>query len=200
MNIILLAAGSSRRMGKINKLLININGKALVCHSALNALDYLQSLEEPSNLIIVTGYRNQSTLKALRPCIDLLEKTKAPIKLIIVKNPNYKAGQFSSVKTGVAQLQNEDFFIMLADLPKIQKEHYLAIQEQFTDCDVVRPSFNGQPGHPVLLSSKLITPILNAEDSDKVSNIICKFKVKNHKIPDDAIVKDIDTPLALSTL
>ena len=194
MNIVMLAAGLSKRMGKINKLLLPYEDSTMVNHCAMTALEYLASLNEKSGLIVVTGYRRQSTEKALNPCKDFIEKTNAPIELIIVNNPLYKDGQFSSTKTGVSQVpDNENFFIALADMPRIKADHYNQIASLLEEHDAVRPFVNSQPGHPVYLSARLKDAILKAPVTSKVSDILKKFDTLEHEMDDTGITYDIDT-------
>ena len=101
----LLAAGSSQRMGKINKLLFEIKGVPMVRKIAIEMLK--------SNLdscFVVTGYESERVAKALK---DL------PIK--IIKNHQWKDGQGSSVSKVATKLNNDsaDLMIMLGDLSLI---------------------------------------------------------------------------------
>ena len=72
MDIVMLAAGTSSRMGKTNKMILPYKGIPLVTYCCLRALEFLQghSLEsgESCRLIVVTGYRRPSVNKALEPC------------------------------------------------------------------------------------------------------------------------------------
>lgn len=194
MNIVLLAAGLSQRMGKVNKLLLPYEDGTMVNHCAMTALKYLETLKEKSHLIIVTGYRRQSTEKALKPCKDFIEKTDAPIELIIVNNPDYRKGQFSSTQVGISQVgDNENFFISLADMPLIKKEHYIKIANQLKTHDAVRPFVKSQPGHPVYFNARVKDAILNAAVTSKVSDILKNFDTLEYKMNDLGIIRDVDT-------
>lgn len=201
MNIILLAAGLSKRMGKTNKMLIPVNGIAMVCHSAMNALKFLESANSESTLIVVTGYRHTSVEKALKPCRLFIENTKAPIQMVVVHNPDYAKGQFTSTKAGVRQVNdNEDFFICPADMPFITDEHYKMITSFLKEHDAVRPVVDGIPGHPVLLKSKMKKVILSAKNNGKVSDLLKKYDVFELATDDKALSTDIDTQNDVSCL
>lgn len=194
MDIVLLAAGTSSRMGKVNKLLIPIEGKAMVTKTCLTALEYLSSLDEKSRLIVVTGYKHFSTVKALRPCIEFIEKTSSPVELVIVRNTNYLSGQFSSAKTGIKEVQeNSDFFIQLADMPFVTKDHYIQISSYLENHDCVRPFVNEIPAHPVLLSSKLKEIILKKPNNYSVNKVLNSVDVIKPVFTDQNMIKDIDT-------
>ena len=51
--VVLLAAGLSKRMGGINKLLTPVNGKPLILYSVENALSYR------SSVYVVTGHERE---------------------------------------------------------------------------------------------------------------------------------------------
>lgn len=197
MNVILLAAGQSKRMGKINKLLLPLNGTTLVANSAMQALQFLENTNESSNLIVVTGYRHFATEKALKPCKDYIEKTNGKISMTIVYNKDFRKGQFTSVKTGVRQLnENEDFFITLSDLPKINHMHYKQLFDKQNN-NIVRPVVNNIPGHPVLLTANMKQRILKAKTNSRVSNLLKTEEVFVYKTTDPAFITDIDTPQSL---
>ncbi len=202
MDIVMLAAGSSSRMGETNKLLLPYNGMPMVAHSCLEALRFLEeqanATDTPCRLIVVTGYRRQSAEKALEPCKSFIEETKARLEMLIVNNPNYRSGQFGSTKVGVAQISEGPFFISLADMPFITAAHYQRLVPLLQDHDAVRPfSIKEQdrmPGHPVLHAFKLKEMILNQPDDCSVSRILKSCDVFEPAFDDDSWSKDIDTP------
>ena len=198
MDIVMLAAGTSSRMGKVNKMLLDIDGRPMVCASCIKALEYLESLDEKSSLIVVTGYRSTAVLKALKPCMSFIKKTDRKLGLKIIKNSLYRDGQFSSVKTGLAEVEDgKNFFISLADMPRVDCRNYEALANELGSYDVVRPFFENQPGHPVLFSAKMKPLILAKDNSWSVSRILktCveKDKIKELPVSDSSWVFDIDT-------
>ncbi len=199
MDIVMLAAGLSKRMGKTNKLLIPYNNNTMVCHSAMTALKYLETLNSNCRMIIVTGYRSSSTEKALKPCRLFIENTKAPIELIVIKNPDYRNGQFTSTKVGVSQVKDgENFFICLADMPLINAEHYKTTSGYLKNHDAVRPVVNKIPGHPVYLASRMKKIILSAKSINSVSEILGKYDLFEYETDDNALIADIDTQSDIS--
>lgn len=193
MDIVLLCAGTSSRMGKTNKLLLEVNKTTMVANSAMQALKYLETLNESSTLIVVTGHQRFSIEKALKECKNYVAHSTRQLSMVIVYNPNYKDGQFTSVQTGVKQVKtNSNFFITLADLPDISATHYA--QLQLNGADAARPYCNNIPGHPVLLSSILKEKILKARKNSKVSNILQTCVINKVEVNDMSCVHDIDTP------
>jgi len=205
MDIVMLAAGTSSRMGKVNKMLLPYNGMPMVAHCCLGALRFLErySLENNGSctLIVVTGYRRQSVEKALLPCKQFVEKTDAPVKMLIVNNPGYRNGQFSSTKKGVAEVsEGSPFFISLADMPLIKPDHYAALVPLLMGHDAVRPFCRTEdekeedkvPGHPVLHAYRLKDILIKCPDTWTVSKILKSHDVIEPSFDDTSWTQDID--------
>ena len=205
MDIVMLAAGTSSRMGKTNKMLLPYNNMSLVAHCCLQALCFLQKQNEESSLIVVTGYRRRSVEKALEPCKQFIERTDAPIQMLIVNNPNYRKGQFSSTKVGVSQVMDgRAFFISLADMPLITEKHYETLSPLIGDNDAVRPFCKTEdglvPGHPVLHAPWLKEKIASCPVDFSVSRILKSCKVSQPEFDDPSWALDIDEASDYSAL
>ena len=203
MDIIMLAAGTSSRMGRENKMLLPYNGVPLVTHCCLQALQFLADFSVSNNetctLIVVTGYRRRSIEKALTPCKLFVEETDAPIRMLIVNNPDYRNGQFSSTKVGVREVsEGSAFFISLADMPLITAEHYRKLVPMLPGHDAVRPFFKNNedrvPGHPVLHAFGLKDKIIQCPDNRTVSSILKSADVFEPSFDDSSWSQDIDLP------
>ena len=201
MDIVMLAAGTSSRMGKTNKMLLPYRGMPLVTFCCLQALEFLESFSTENGvscrLIVVTGYRRRSVEKALQPCRLFIENTSAGLSMLVVDNPDYRKGQFSSTKTGVAQVDdNSDFFISLADMPQVRPEHYHTLVPLLGNHDAVRPytvkEKDRVPGHPVLHAYSLKETILKCPDDWTVSRILKDRDVFEPSFEDSSWSKDID--------
>ena len=202
MDVVMLAAGTSSRMGRTNKMLLPYNGMSMVCHCCLQALKFLQNYSdktgEKCTLIVVTGYRSASVQKALQPCKAFIEKTDARLEMLIIENKDYRKGQFSSAKTGVAQVQESSaFFISLADMPLVRADNYEVLVPLLEDHDAVRPfclqDGNSIPGHPVLHAYRLKDIITKCPDDWTVSRILKKADVIEKLFNDSAFFRDIDS-------
>lgn len=205
MTIIMLAAGTSSRMGSKNKMLLPYRESPMVTHCCMQALDFLSSYSRRTDtacrLIVVTGYRRQSVEKALKPCKTFIEATDARLEMLIVKNPDYRNGQFSSAKTGVRQTEDCDlFFISLADMPLITAGHYERLVPLLSGHDAVRPFYEKDgkriPGHPVLHAPGLKEVILKYPDNCSVSSILRSFDVDEPSFDDSSWSTDIDDDAA----
>ncbi|MBR2282380.1 MAG: nucleotidyltransferase family protein [Spirochaetales bacterium] len=200
MDIVMLAAGSSTRMGETNKLLLEYRGLPMVAYSCLEALRFLEhhagQNDENCRLIVVTGYRRQSTEKALGTCRSFLEGTGSRLEMLVVNNPDYRNGQFSSTKVGVSQVNDGPFFISLADMPLVTAAHYETLAPLLAGHDAVRPfsTKDGDrvPGHPVLHAPRLKEKILKCSDDCSVSKILRSCDVYEPSFDDDSWSRDID--------
>ena len=201
MDIIMLAAGTSSRMGKENKMLLPYNGIPMVTHCCMQALTFLEQYSVENNesctLIVVTGYRRRSVEKALENCRLFVEKTDAPIRLLIVNNADYRRGQFSSTKVGAAEVsEGSPFFIALADMPLITAEHYCRLVPLLGNHDAVRPFYENKedkvPGHPVLHPYSFKSRIIQCPDSWTVSRILKSADVIEPSFDDPSWARDID--------
>ena len=75
-NVVLLAAGLSKRMGGINKLLTPVNGKPLILYSVENALSY------SSSVYVVSGNEREK-----------VENILSSYPVNIIYNQSYHEGQ-----------------------------------------------------------------------------------------------------------
>lgn len=178
MQNILLAAGlGSRSDGK--KLLLPYRGTSIVAN-AVSA-----SLEAGLFTIVVTGFR----------AAEVEEQLKALVcpSLLIVHNPDFMLGQGSSTQIGARHLLEDDsFFISLADMPLIAKSHYHWIAQN-AHMDVVRPSFQGRFGHPVLLGPAFRQIILDEKLPFTMRSLLSRYPTQRLEAEDAAYTTDIDT-------
>jgi len=143
---IILAAGQSKRFGRENKLLSSYKGTRLIDH-CLNTI----LATKFNDRILVTGHE---ALK-IEPMVKNL-----PIRAVF--NSNYLNGMGASLAVGVDALKPscEAFMVFLADMPDISPNlcnRLLEVHAGTSDGhSIVRPTYRGQPGHPVLFSAKHI--------------------------------------------
>lgn len=157
---IILAGGCSTR-AQLNKLLLEINKRALICH----AIDTMRPFVE--HMIVVTGhYHNE-----LEPVL-----TKENVE--IAYNKNYQSGMFSSILTGVNRANDEDILLLPGDIPNVSKKTYQALLSAKGSIRI--PTYLGQDGHPLFLEKRLVSS-LKKEPSDSNMHIFLD-KHENEKI------------------
>ncbi|MEO1434251.1 MAG: nucleotidyltransferase family protein [Bacteroidota bacterium] len=142
---IVLAAGSSSRMGDRNKLLLPIEGEALVSRvvgvllqSAIHQVGVVLGHQSEEVAAALTGHR-----------VDLLY------------NGAYPSGMASSIVKGVGYLPEgtEGFFIVQGDMPNLDVDlintsmtTFLSLKRDGQQA-IVAPAYQGKWGNPVLFDA-----------------------------------------------
>tara|TARA_B100000700_G_scaffold325448_1_gene434195 strand:- start:9240 stop:10901 length:1662 start_codon:yes stop_codon:yes gene_type:complete len=187
---IILAGGQSRRMGKINKLQENINGKPMVSHTVDTVIE-----AGIKPIIVVTGYDSSAIKKLL--------KDK---KVTFVHNASYDNGVSTSLKTGIRALPNgiDGVIIILADMPDIKEEVYYELIDKFDPDNgklIGVPTSKGKRGNPVLWGSKFFPYILEVSGDVGARHLIGEFSDYVYEIEcNQSVITDIDTPIALEKI
>jgi len=149
---ILLAAGESTRMQPHFKPLLKW-GKRTVIGECVHQLRASQL----ADIFVVLGHREAE----IRPRL-----AGAAVQFAI--NENYQKGMFSSIKTGLAALgpNTDAVLIALVDQPMIEAALINQLIEAYGDGEkgIVIPTYNGKPGHPIIISAKYIDDILQFDD------------------------------------
>ena len=205
MTIIMLAAGTSSRMGEHNKMLLPYKGAPMVAHCCLQALKYLETLKgTAANIIVATGYMRNQVETALQFCKEYA--TSKNINFTFAYNENYEKGQYSSTVCAVSRVKDgEDFFINLSDMPFLLPENYSTLAPLLAGYDAVRPfaldkEGEKKPGHPVLLSSKLKKAILQNPELGSVNCLLKNYKVHECLFEGSSWIFDVDNPQAYASL
>ena len=181
---VLLAAGRSERMGRNNKLLLNVDGIPLVRKSAINILN-----SNVTSMTVVTGFDENKIVNAL-----------SGLNVNFVKNINFREGLSSSLKAGLANITPTPsaVIICLADMPKIQPEHVNQLIENFNPLkgwEICIPTNNGKRGNPVLIGSRFFPYIFETNGDFGAKQIMKQHsdKIVEVEIGTSDIHFDIDT-------
>ncbi len=110
----------------------------------------------------------------------------------LVRAKGWRRGMDVSVRSALDRIQSNRFFIVAADMPMITRDDYLKLAD-FNGADVIRPTFAGKPGHPVLLDKSVSGYIRNSPQGIPIKHVLEKipklFVPWNH----DGVIRDIDT-------
>ena len=181
---VLLAAGRSERMGRNNKLLLNVDGIPLVRKSAINILN-----SNVASMTVVTGFDENKIVNAL-----------SGLNVNFVKNINFREGLSSSLKAGLANITPTPsaVIICLADMPKIQPEHINQLIENFDPLkgwEICIPTNNGKRGNPVLIGSRFFPYIFETSGDFGAKQVMKQHsdKIVEVEIGTSDIHFDIDT-------
>jgi molybdenum cofactor cytidylyltransferase len=184
LSAIVLAAGSSQRMGNMNKLLLTCKGKTIIETTLENIL--AAQVEE---VIVVTGYE--------------AEKVKDVIKnlpVTIIYNKDHAKGMTTSIQSGIERAKESGYMICLADMFMITREEYgilkKAFEKNFSSNPkyIYVPRYNNEKGNPVIFSPYYKDAILEHKEMEG-----CKVIVQTNKenifwvdMPGDNVLQDLD--------
>ncbi len=182
---IVLAAGSSRRMGR-NKLLLPYRGKPLLTYVVGNILT-----AKVGPVIVVTGYE-----------APLIGETLKGLPVKIVHNPRYETGMTGSIQTGITHADGEGYMICLSDMALIAPEEYTLLKKAFDKqhrrdkACIIQPTYDNQVGNPVTFSAFWRQAILEHPDPEG-----CKDIVRSHpdniyrlEMNSSSVLQDLDWP------
>jgi len=181
---VVLAAGTSRRMGEANKLLLSVDGKPLLQQS----IDTLTAVGV-TQLIVVLGHQREALLEK----IDFKDA-------ISVFNSQFQDGQMSSVNCGLNAVDGKQdaCMICLGDQPMIRAHHIQQLLQAFSERGerhIIVPEYDGQRGNPVLISEEVRLRVLADEQNPGCKRFIDANPtlVERLKVSDPAFVTDLDT-------
>ncbi|RMD47877.1 MAG: 4-diphosphocytidyl-2C-methyl-D-erythritol kinase [Alphaproteobacteria bacterium] len=190
-DLILLAAGASRRMGGQDKLLREVAGEPLL-RRQLRRL----AAAPVARVIVVLRPGDEARRAAIA---DLLGG-----RVQAVEAPDWAEGMAASIRAGMRALSpgSPAVVIALADMPEIGPEHVRALVEAFDPeegreiCRAV--TAGGRPGHPVLFGRRFFESLMALSGDEGARAVIRahpEFLVEV-PTPGEGAAVDLDTPEA----
>nr|WP_299558866.1 nucleotidyltransferase family protein [uncultured Sulfitobacter sp.] len=186
--ILILAAGSARRMQGRDKLLEDVDGTALLRRTVQNALAVTQAP------VFVT----------LPPCPHPRAGAIADLNARIVEVPDAASGMNASIAAGLGALPATAHAVMivLADMPDLTRADLRRVLDAVdlnTDSKIWRATTaTGEPGHPIVFRSD-IWPHLRALRGDTGARDIVR-QLRSQTVwvplPGNHARTDLDTPEA----
>jgi molybdenum cofactor cytidylyltransferase len=178
---VVLAAGSSTRMGTVKQLL-PLDSRPLLEH----VLDNVRQ-SPVGEIILVLGH----AVDAIRQKLELRD-------VKVVFNGNYREGMGSSLKLGLSSVdsRSEAALIVLADQPFVRAATFdrLFAEHARTKAQIVIPTYRGFRGNPVLLDRSVFSEVMGL-----TGDIGCRAIFGDHlegivKLPvdDPGILLDLD--------
>ncbi len=183
-NAIILAAGQSKRMGKLKPLLRFKKDKTF-----LDQIISVLKLSVLDRITVVLGAEAETIKKS----VDLSGTN-------IVINENYQKGQLSSLVTAIMDTpeETEAILVCLVDAPFITKEVVNKIINKFkeTNSPIIIPVFNSQRGHPTLFARSLFNELLNAPQDQGARYVLYsnEEKILELQTRESGVRIGIDTP------
>lgn len=187
---LILAAGRSRRMGPLNKVLAEVDGTPMVI-AAIRS--FREAGVDP--VLVVTGHE-----------ADEIEAALAGAPVEVVRNPRYEDGMGTSVAEGVAALEEivDGVLIGLADMPRVSADTVRRLLQAFEaaapgDASVWVPVHRGKRGNPVLWSAFFFPELETLAGDIGGRALLSDHAEAVHEVPvdDPGVLLDVDTRDAL---
>jgi molybdenum cofactor cytidylyltransferase len=182
---VILAAGSSTRMGQ-DKALLPWQGETFLS----SAIRLLQPL---TDLVIVVAGENEDNLA---PIVNAQAA-------FLVRNPSPEQGQFSSLKRGLEEVLNrgrDAAIVTLVDRPAPNPQTVEQLKDEFLKTDdpiwAVVPEFGGKHGHPIVIGREMMEAFLRAPAGSNARDV--EHALQNHiryiTVADPYVSINVDTP------
>ena len=188
---LVLAAGQSSRMGKQNKLLLEINDKSMLEH-VVTALKPI----ELDSITVVTGHESKK-----------VEAVLENEEVNFVHNPDYASGISTSLIRGLESLDEDvsAVLVCLGDMPLIRTEQLREIVHAFNPVEgreICVPTYKGKRGNPVLWSSRFFSEMKESKGDTGARRLLSEYEELVCEVPvkDSAVLVDFDTQQALTEL
>ena len=177
---VITAAGMSSRMGDF-KPLLNIGSMSIVKR-------IVATLRQAGadSIAMVTGFNAEA-----------LEHHLAGSGIVFLRNPDYESTHmFDSARIGLTYLADKCDRILFTpvDIPLFTAATVSALLD--SGAELACPVFDGQTGHPLLMSDKVARKILTDSGEGGMQGAITRCGVDMLEIPvdDEGILHDADTP------
>jgi len=180
----ILAAGSSKRMGDLNKLLLLVDNKPIiysVCKTVMAT--------NIDQIILITGHQNIQIEKAIPNEISN-----------VVYNQNWEHGIMSSIYAGMSKLDKDidGNMIVLGDMPLITVDTINLLIDEFYKCNgnhIVYPIYNARQANPVIFPKKYFSEILTSQGDKGCKKVLKKYPgdAVGVRIDSDEVIVDCDT-------
>ncbi len=186
---IVLAAGQSSRMGS-NKLLADLLGEPMIAAT-------VKAIQPAADAIIVVTGRDADRITAALE--GLLVDT--------IHNPDFAHGLSTSLKRGIEALpQDADAaLIALGDMPLVDAPAISRLIAAFNPGEhrsIAVPVHKSQRGNPVLWGRQHFEALKSLTGDKGARGLLDQYadEVVEVEMPDDAVLKDADTPEALAAM
>lgn len=181
---VVLAAGAGMRFGGL-KQLAELDGRPLLGHVLAAASE--GGLDK---LVVVLGADSESVVAG----VDL-----HGAETIVCRS--WAEGQSASLACGLAAVADADAaVVLLGDQPRVSAEAIRRVLGARGGTEAVRATYQGRPGHPVLLEQSLFERLRDVTGDAGARNLLLSVGVRPVACEDLGGGEDVDTPADLEAL
>ncbi|MEX8546692.1 MAG: NTP transferase domain-containing protein [Mucilaginibacter sp.] len=185
--VVILAGGSSSRLGK-PKQLLHYQNETLIKHAVKTALSV-----SPKAVVVVSGFLHE----------ELVGEVESNELVQLIHNPNWQQGMGSSIRAGINALGQHPGFskidaalILLCDQPLINAQHLQRLLAQFSADKrsmIVATGYAETQGVPAIFDRSLF-PVLQNLPPEKGARWLFKAHQNNVAVvPFEGAAIDVDT-------
>ena len=181
---VILAAGSSSRMGQ-SKQLLKIKSESLLRRTIKTVVD-----SDVDQVVVVLGSNQQTHQKEI---VDL------PIQIIY--NEKWEKGMGSSIKSGVKFVKDnfqrcESILFAVCDQPRLTADHLKKIIQAFhsENKSIIASHYSNSPCVPALFDRSMFEKLLKIDDQHGAKKIIQDYSKSAHLLDFPGGEVDLDTP------
>jgi molybdenum cofactor cytidylyltransferase len=182
---LVLAAGRSRRMAPLNKLLVTDKAGVPMILRVVDQV--LASRARP--VIVVTGHERERVEEAL-----------AGRPVIFAHADDYAEGLSASLKAGLAAVPPtaEGVMVCLGDMPLVTQaamERIIGTFDPEEGRAIVQPTFRGKQGNPMLWGREFLPEMLTITGDIGARHLAARHaaRLAEVEMADDAVLRDFDT-------
>lgn len=182
---IMLAAGRGERFGT-NKLLIEVAGRPLICHSLMNCV-----ASRLTEVVVVLGAERDDVEREIR------RHFPGEVKIRLVVNEDSERGMMSSLKAGIRTLgeKSPGVMVLLADMPLVTTATIDRLIGTFEKGEgIVVPECEGELRHPRILPARIFPEFLVLGDDEKGTAVLDRHResIVRVEIGDREMFLDVD--------
>ena len=188
---VVLAGGQSRRMGEVNKLLVEVDGQAMVVTAVRQAI-----AAGLNPVIVVTGHERER-----------IETALDDLSVTFVHNPAYNQGLSTSLARGISAVpaSSDAALVCLADMPRVNArvlERVTAAYDPLEGRSICVPTWHGKRGNPILWDKRYFAQIAEVSGDIGARHLLGEFQdqIAEVALEDACVLNDIDSPADLDAL
>lgn len=182
---IILAGGKGRRMGMVEKVLLEFDGKSILERLLENLFpvvdELILSVRDPSQKEKLMPVREKFPYREIRFCFDTLED----------------AGPLEGIRAGLLESGAEYSFVCAGDMPFVNSEVVDLLFEKASGHDAALPKWDERMFEPLhaVYSRKMLLEIEKAFEKEKHSVLAPVFQMQDVVFVDVSEIRKIDPEL-----